>query len=47
MGGRAVGACQAGAGVAAAVAVQQQRGFAELDIGQVQTELKRQDVRLH
>ena len=36
-----------GAGVAAAVAVQQQRSFDELDIGQVQTELKRQDVRLH
>ena len=36
-----------GAGVAAAVAVQQKRDFDELDVGQVQTELKRQDVRLH
>ena len=36
-----------GAGVAAAVAVQQKRGFEELDIAQVQAELKRQNVRLH
>ncbi len=36
-----------GAGVAAAIAAQQQRGFDELDIGKVQAELKRQDVRLH
>ena len=36
-----------GAGVAAAIAAQQKRGFDELDIGQVQAELKRQDVRLH
>ena len=36
-----------GAGVAAAVAVQQKCGFDELDIAQVQAELKRQDVRLH
>ena len=36
-----------GAGVAAAVAVQQRRGFDELDIAQVQAELRRQDVRLH
>ena len=36
-----------GAGVAAAVAVQQKRGFDELDIAQVQAELKRQEVRLH
>ena len=36
-----------GAGVAAAIAAQKKRGFDELDIGQVQAELKRQDVRLH
>jgi hypothetical protein len=36
-----------GAGVAAAVAAQQNRGFDELDIAQIQAELKRQDVRLH
>ena len=36
-----------GAGVAAAMAVKHDRGFAELDIGQIQAELKRQDVRLH
>jgi hypothetical protein len=36
-----------GAGVAAAVAVQQKCGFDELDMGQVQAELKRQAVRLH
>ena len=36
-----------GAGVAAAIAVQQKRGFDELDIARVQAELKRQDVRLH
>jgi len=36
-----------GAGVAAAIAVKHGHGFNELDIGQVQAELKRQDVRLH
>ena len=36
-----------GAGVAAAISAQKKRGFEELDIGQVQAELKRQDVRLH
>ena len=36
-----------GAGVAAAIAAQKKCGFEELDIGQVQAELKRQDVRLH
>jgi hypothetical protein len=33
--------------VAAAVAVQQKCGFDELDMGQVQAELKRQAVRLY
>jgi len=36
-----------GAGVAAAIAVKHDRGFDELDIGQVQAELKRQAVRMH
>ena len=36
-----------GAGVAAALAAQQKRGFDELDMDDVQAELKRQDVRLH
>jgi hypothetical protein len=36
-----------GAGVAAAIAVKQDRGFNELDVVRVQTELKRQSVRLH
>jgi hypothetical protein len=36
-----------GAGVAAAIAVKQDRGFNELDVGPVQAELKRQSVRLH
>jgi len=35
-----------GAGVAAALAAQQKRGFDELDMDDVQAELKRQDVRL-
>ena len=35
-----------GAGVAAAVAVKTGRDVAEIDIAAVQTELKRQDVRL-
>ena len=36
-----------GAGVAAALSVQQKRGFDELDIEHLQLELKRQNVRLH
>ena len=36
-----------GAGVAAALSVQQKCGFDELDIEHLQTELKRQNVRLH
>jgi hypothetical protein len=36
-----------GAGVAAAIAVKHDRGFNELDVDRVQTELKRQNVRLH
>ena len=36
-----------GAGVAAALSVQQKRGFDELDIEHLQAELKRQNVRLH
>ena len=35
-----------GAGVAAALAARQKRGFDELDMDDVQAELKRQDVRL-
>jgi hypothetical protein len=36
-----------GAGVAAAMAVKDDRGFDEVDIGRIQAELKRQCVRLH
>jgi hypothetical protein len=36
-----------GAGVAAAIAIRHDCGFSELDIGHVQAELKRQNVRLH
>jgi hypothetical protein len=36
-----------GAGVAAAIAVKHDREFNELDVERVQTELKRQSVRLH
>jgi len=35
-----------GAGVAAAVGVKTDRGFAEVDIGKVQAELLRQDARI-
>jgi hypothetical protein len=36
-----------GAGVAAAIAVKEGCEFNELNIGRLQTELKRQGVRLH
>ena len=36
-----------GAGVAAALSVQQKRGFEKLNIEHLRAELKRQNVRLH